>query len=158
LTTLAASCATGSQYSNCPKDTFGNCQDGDPVSAALEMGVLTVLAGAHAVAQQPGASDARVAPVEPPLVGRVRWLDSREAVPAVAVTLHRKNGLVVPTTTTDEAGWFRFPFPLKDDWYTVSVDVAGAKGETTLWLQDRRPDALEVLVRRETGNAGPRAD
>jgi hypothetical protein len=135
--TLASGCATSSG-------------DGRPqlADAAFELGALVVGAGVYAlVTRPPGAPAGAADRAEQPLVGQVRWKGSSEGVPAVTVTLRRADGVVVPSTTTDRAGWFRFPFPPKPAWYTVAVDAAAAEGETTLWLQDRRPAALDVLVR-----------
>src|SRR6185369_614575 len=137
LITSTASCATDSGY-----------QKPSLVSAAIELGALAVGAGVYLLVTQPsrppvGGSDA----LERPLVGQVRWQGSSEGVPAVPVTLRRADGVVVPGTVTDRAGWFRFPFPPKPAWYTVAVDAQGAEGELTLWLQDRRPAALDLFVR-----------
>ena len=120
----------------------------DLVSAAIELGGLAVAAGAYLLVTQrsrPAAGGS--AALDQPLVGQVRWQGTSEGVPAVPVALRRDDGVVVPKTTTDQDGWFRFPFPPMAGWYRVSVDADVAEGETTLWLQDRRPGALAVLVR-----------
>jgi hypothetical protein len=157
LTTLASGCATAPVATPpqlCHKDRLGRCGRDDAISAALELGALALGAGIYVAATHRTRSPEAGAPApDPALVGRVRWQDSRDGVPGVSVSLHGSDGRAVRNTTTDQAGRFRFSFPRKPDWYTVSVAREVAEGETTLWLQNRQPTDLEVLVNRRRAPA-----
>jgi hypothetical protein len=79
-------------------------------------------------------------------VGVMRREGSGEGVARVKVSLHGASGLADLEAVTDERGWFWFPLPLPGDWYTAAVADAGLKGATRVWLRDRRPDELVVVV------------
>jgi hypothetical protein len=152
LSILASGCAThGGRYASCQTNREGNCESADAISAAYAMGALLIIGGAYYVVTQVSHSDppppGAPAPVERPLAGRVRWQGAFEGVPSVRVTLRRKDGPVLQATTTDPEGRFQLSLPRKTDWYIVAVDAPGAEGETSVWLQDRPPDAFEVLAR-----------
>lgn len=85
----------------------------------------------------------------PPLTGQLRWENGDDETPLLPVSLRAAEGsVVVQTATPDAGGWFQFAFPRKPGWYTLSVNTDAAEGKTTVWLQDRPPVAVEVLVRR----------
>jgi hypothetical protein len=149
FTTLASGCATADHYVNCPtSDSSGNCGRDAAISAGIGLAALGVVAGGYYLLTRPSRPERSPRPAAPErsLIGQVSWADSRAGVPAVSVSLHRREGLAGPKTITDQDGGFRLPYPLKADWYIVSVDTPAATGETTVWLQDHRPESIEVLV------------
>jgi hypothetical protein len=154
--TLASGCATGAAHERklCYTNALGNCLEDSAISAAIGLGALVVGGVIYAaVTRPPHPSDRRPAPPERPLEGRVRWQGATDEDPSLPVTLRGAESPVVLRTTTEEGGRFQFPFPRKAGWYTLAVATDAAEGETTVWLQDRRPAALEVLVRPRPPNA-----
>jgi hypothetical protein len=151
LTALASGCAT---YANkfpasCQFEGDRQCDASDAIGEAIALGAGVLIVGAYLTAKRLSSSKpAAVAPMDPRLSGHVRWQgQSAQGVPSVRVTLRRADGPPLQTTNTDQAGRFYFDFPRGPGWYTVAVDAATAVGETNLWLQDRLPSGLEVLVR-----------
>lgn len=122
----------------------GRARDGAFAAEALAAGAATVTMVAMDEADRREPPPPR--PLTPPLVGKVLWAGSGDAVPAVTVTLRDRDDLVVLHATTDDQGWFRFPLPLPPSWYVLSVDEDFGRGSTRLWLRDRRPGHLDVKL------------
>lgn len=150
LATAASGCATGSgaHYWDCSEGA-SSCKQGDVLGTVAVYAAFAVGLGIYALVTLPSRPSVHrpARPVHQPLVGHVRRDGSGKGVPAVTVSLRRADSAVVPRTTTDHEGRFQFVFPLTPGWYTVAVDAGEARGETTLWLQDRHPAPVEVRVR-----------
>src|SRR5688572_14973081 len=123
---------------------FGEIPRPTPLEA-VAVGATTLAAVAIDEAGEP-PTPAPPRPLARPLVGKVLLADTRGEVPGVRVTLHDPHDLVVLEAVTDERGWFRFPMPLPPSWYVLSVDDEAGRGSTRVWLHDRRPGHLDVLV------------
>jgi hypothetical protein len=145
LVSLASGCASSSW-------SYGSThQKRELAGSAALLGVTLAAALVYGLFKSDRRDSRRHAPPAPypPLTGQVRWEDSHEGPPLSPVSLRADEGsAVVQTATPDASGRFELAFPRKPGWYTLSVNTDSAEGKTTVWLQDRPPAALEVLVRR----------
>jgi hypothetical protein len=152
LTSVAMGCATSAPlYQPSCSGYGGRCDRSDVISAAIGLGALALGAGIYVLATRPPRAADAPPPASPgptrEVLGEVRWESSGAVGHALSVSFRAAQGPVVQTTITDQAGQFRFPFPRKPGFYTVSVATDDATGETSVWLQDRPPDRLEVVLR-----------
>lgn len=153
LAVLTIGC--GHRHHHCHSFWEGRRPDGASAAAAGVIGLITLIGM---------ATDAQVAAREPdpprpltrPLVGKVLLADGRSEVAGVTVTLRDPHDLVVLEAVTDARGWFRFPLPLPPSWYVLSVDDEAGRGQTRLWLHERRPAHLNVLLQPGSAPAAER--
>lgn len=152
LFALASGCATGMPRAelDCGRSEFARCDGphGGARDAAIQVGSLAAMTTGYFLAS-PAAWPARRTPTAPApkLVGQIRRAAPSQGTRPLLVTLRGDAVSVVQTTTTDRDGQFRFALPRKPAWYTVAVASEDEEGETTVWVQHRAPDTLEVIVR-----------
>lgn len=147
LALAVSGCATGDvYYSSSPCYRRPTTADtvfliGDLVLSGLAAGAQlteTMRQAPPPPADSPGRPMRRV-------FGTVSW-KSGERVGGVTVSLRAHSGFVLLDTVADDRGRFWFPLPLPADWYRITVDDDQGAGESKIWLRDKPPAYLDVVL------------